>query len=90
MSEGLEGIKAISAALDKLPEEYKRLSFSAMLELIPKQKARIAELEGQLDAIGKIAGSAPEINMRNYDEEEVSAINDCMNEIYNTINPKDK
>ena len=46
-----EELKAISAAFDKLPEIYKGLSLSFLFELIPKQRARIKELEGQLERL---------------------------------------
>ena len=48
-------------------------------------KARVAELEAVIGNARSLAYGAPELNMSNYDHEQVRQLNDAMCEVFTTL-----
>jgi len=59
--------------------EREAVHHSAQLE---KALGRIAQLEAGLKTITELANDAPELNMKNYSENDVSILNDFMTAIH--------
>lgn len=57
-----------------------------LLEDRSELQAKVKKLEDKFSEIQKVVNSAPELNMSNYDEDDVSALNESMIEAYKSLN----
>jgi len=64
---------------DAITSDAAKAHHSAQLE---KALGRIAQLEAGLKTITELANDAPELNMKNYSENDVSILNDFMTAIH--------
>lgn len=68
-----------------LIEKNNAKEITALKEERQTLRAQIEEMKGILDDVFGIAETAPELNMGNYDHDDVQVINDSMTVIYNMI-----
>lgn len=61
---------------------------STVNRLYKAERAETARLREIIIKAGDIADDAPEINMSNYSEDDISALNQAMIEIWTLLNPK--